>query len=270
MAELDKLFTGSIPEIYDRSLVPLIFEAYASDLAARVAKLAPKDVLETAAGTGALTRALELRLPANARIVATDLNQPMLDYAKRKSAGNGHITWRQADALALPFDDETFDAAACQFGVMFYPIKSRGYSEAYRVLRPGGGFFFNVWDHISQNDFADVITQGLAKFFPQDPPLFLARTPYGYHDLARIRAELTAAGFTAIAADTRVETSKASSPRDVAVAFCQGTPLRNEIEVRDSARLKEATDAAAEALERRFGRGAIDGRITAHVFTAIR
>ena len=57
MVTTDKLFAGSIPEIYDRLLVPLIFKSYARDLAERVAKVKPQDVLETAAGTGALTRA---------------------------------------------------------------------------------------------------------------------------------------------------------------------------------------------------------------------
>ena len=268
MAGLDKLFAGSIPEIYDRYLAPLLFDSYASDLAERVAKVQPNDVLETAAGTGVLTRALASRLPAHARIVATDLNQPMLDHAARKSAGNGRIAWRQADAVALPFDDEIFDVVACQFGVMFFPDKPQGYREAYRVLKPGGRFFFNVWDRIAENEFADVVTQALTKLFPQDPPLFLARTPHGYHEVAKFETELRLVGFTSISVDTRVDTSKASSPRDVAIAYCQGTPLRNEIEARDASRLQEATEVATEALGQRFGTGAIEGRIAAHVFTA--
>jgi ubiquinone/menaquinone biosynthesis C-methylase UbiE len=270
VTDLDKLFAGSIPEIYDRYLVPLIFESYASDLAERVAKVAPTEVLETAAGTGALTRALSLRLPAHARIVATDLNQSMLDHAARRLAGNGRVIWRQADALALAFDDESFDVVACQFGVMFFPDRVRGYREVYRTLKPGGRFLFNVWDRIAVNEFADAVTQALAILFPQNPPLFLARTPHGYHEVAKVRADLGAAGFASITADTRVETSKASSPGDVAIAYCQGTPLKNEIEARDPSRVPEATTVAADALARRFGSGPIEGRIAAHVFTAVR
>src|SRR6266571_146538 len=145
MAATDKLFAGSIPEIYDRFLVPLIFESYAADLAERVAKLGPQNVLETAAGTGVLTRAIAARLPAHARIVATDLNQPMLDHAAARQPGDGRVSWRQADALALPFDDQAFDVVACQFGVMFFPDQVQGYREARRVLKRGGQFFFNVW-----------------------------------------------------------------------------------------------------------------------------
>src|SRR4051794_19190508 len=162
MAATDKVFAGSIPELYDRLLVPLIFEPYARDLAERVASVQPRDVLETAAGTGVLTRAIVARLPADARIVATDLNQPMLDYAAAREPSKGRITWRQADALALPFEDQAFDVVVCQFGAMFFPDKVKGYSEARRVLKAGGRFVFNVWDKIEDNEFADVVTDTLA------------------------------------------------------------------------------------------------------------
>ena len=141
MAATDKVFAGSIPETYDRFLVPLIFESYARDLAERLARVEPREVLETAAGTGVLTRAIASRLPAQARIVATDLNEPMLNHAQRQSH-DGRITWRQADALALPFEDRSFDVVACQFGAMFFPDKGQGYREARRVLKRGGHFFF--------------------------------------------------------------------------------------------------------------------------------
>lgn len=142
MVTSDKTFAGSIPEIYDRLMVPLIFESYARDLAERLAKTTPKNLLETAAGTGVLTRAMLARLPADVRIVATDLNQPMLDRAAKIESGDGRVEWKQADALALPFADQSFDAVACQFGAMFFPDKVLGYQEARRVLRPGGHFFF--------------------------------------------------------------------------------------------------------------------------------
>ncbi len=268
MSATDKLFAGSIPELYDRLLVPLIFAPYARDLAERVAKAGPRQVLETAAGTGVLTRALASQLPSDARITATDLNQPMLDHAAARQPGETRITWQQADALALPFVDASFDAVACQFGVMFFPDKVQGYREARRVLKPGGRFFFNAWDRISENEFADVVTEALAVLFPQDPPRFLARTPHGYHDLDKIRAELTTAGFNSISVDTLTDASRAPSPREPAIAYCQGTPLRNEIEARDPSRLEEATQQAVEALAQRFGSGPIEGRMRAHVITA--
>jgi ubiquinone/menaquinone biosynthesis C-methylase UbiE len=268
MKTTDKLFAGSIPELYDRFFVPLIFAPYARDLAALVARVAPEDLLETAAGTGVLTRAIASRLPVHTRIVATDLNQPMLDHAAAKQPDHNRVTWRQADALALPFADRTFDVVVCQFGAMFFPDKVAGYKEARRVLKPGGHFFFNVWDRISENEFADVVTDALSGLFPQDPPRFMARTPHGYHDADKIRGELTAAGFANVSVETVGHISKAASPRDAAFAYCQGTPLRNEIEARDSSGLEGATNAAADALARRFGGGPIEGRITAHVIAA--
>lgn len=270
MVATDKLFAGSIPEIYDRFMVPLIFEVYARDLADRLAKAAPQDLLETAAGTGVLTRAVAARLPVSTRITATDLNQPMLDYARMRLSDDGRITWKQADALALPFGDQSYDAVTCQFGAMFFPDRVAGYKEARRVLKPGGHFIFNVWDRISENDFADTVTQALAEMFPDDPPRFMARTPHGYHDVDEIRADLKAAGFANASVDVVDARSKASSARDAAIAYCQGTPLRNEIEARDASRLDEATAKAAEALARRFGNGAVDGGIRAIVITAPR
>src|SRR5450432_1263357 len=169
----DTLFAGSIPELYDSHLVPLIFEPYAVDLATRVAALEPSRVLETAAGTGVVTRAMARALPAVVDLIATDLNQPMLDRA----AGVGTqrpVQWKQADATRLPFADASFDVVACQFGVMFFPDKVGAFSEARRVLRRGGVLMFSVWDRIEENEFAHTVTTALAALFPADPPLFMA------------------------------------------------------------------------------------------------
>jgi len=265
--DTDKVFAGSIPKLYDTYLVPLIFEPYAADMAKRLRARPISRLLEIAAGTGVVTRALASALPESTAIVATDLNQAMLDQAAVVGTKRA-VEWRQADAMQLPFPDATFDALVCQFGVMFFPDKAKAYAEARRVLRPGGVFVFNAWDRIEDNEFADVVTSALASVFPKDPPRFMARTPHGYHDRSQIGRDLAKGGFTT---SPRFETvaarSRAKSPRDPAIAYCQGTPLRNEIEARDAARLGEATDVAAEAIGKRFGRGAVDGKIQAHVVT---
>ena len=267
--ETDKLFAGSIPENYDRYMVPLIFAPYAADLARRAVSLSPKAVLEIAAGTGAVTRALAPKLPADARYAATDLNQAMLDYAAAKQAPDHRVTWRQADAMALPFEDATFDLVCCQFGAMFFPDRPAAYREAKRVLKRGGHFLFSVWDRIEENVFADDVTNALAKLFPNDPPRFLARTPHGYHDTALIRRDLESAGFSRIEIETRAEQSQASSARLVAAAYCQGTVLRSEIEARDPGRLEAATDYAAQVIAEKHGSGAVAAKIQAHVITAV-
>jgi ubiquinone/menaquinone biosynthesis C-methylase UbiE len=268
MAESDKVFAGSIPRIYDTLMVPLIFEPYAADLATLVAAFSPDAVLETAAGSGVLTRALAPQLHANACYVVSDLSQPMLDYAASRQRADRRIAWRQADALTLPFADATFDLVCCQFGAMFFPDRVAGYAEARRVLRPGGRFVFSVWDRIEENDFANEVTQALATVFAQDPPRFLARTPHGYHDLAQIREDLARAGFTEVSCATREKLSRAPSARQAASAYCQGTPLRNEIEARDASLLERATERATQAIASRHGPGPVTGKIQAHVMVA--
>ena len=263
----DKVFSGSIPKLYDTYLVPLIFQPYAVDLANRLASRSLSRVLEVAAGTGVVTRHLASALPEGVSIVATDLNQPMLDLASEVGTKRP-VEWRQADAMRLPFEDSVFDAVVCQFGVMFFPEKSKAFSEARRVLRSGGIFMFNVWDRIEENEFAHTVTKALESFFPEDPPRFMARTPHGYYDLANIERDLKQGGFVAsLRTSTVAARSKATSPQIPAIAYCQGTPLRNEIEARDKSRLGEATDIAAEAIAERFGRGPVDGKIQAHVIT---
>ena len=265
--DIDKVFAGSIPELYDTHLVPLIFEPYATDLAARLAVRPLARVLEIAAGTGVVTRAMATTLPEAVSIVATDLNQPMLNHASARGTKRA-VEWRQADAMQLPFQDGAFDAVVCQFGVMFFPEKSRAYAEARRVLSSGGVFIFNVWDRIEENEFADTVTTALATLFPEDPPRFLARTPHGYYDHETIKRDLANGGFTASPEITTLTArSQAKSSQITATAYCQGTPLRNEIEARDASRLGEATDIVAEAIAQRFGRGAIDGKLQAHIIS---
>jgi len=263
----DKVFAGSIPNCYETYLVPLLFESYAADLVNRLASRSLSRVLEVAAGTGVVTRALASVLPERVSIVATDLNPPMLDQASALGTKRP-VEWRQADAIQLPFQDGTFDAVVCQFGIMFVPDKAKAFSEARRMLRSGGVFIFNVWDRIKENEFADTVTTALESLFPENPPRFLARTPHGYYDRPTIERDLASGGFIASPQITTVAArSRARSSRVPAIAYCQGTPLRNEIEARDASRLGEATDIAAEGIAQRFGRGDVDGKIQAHIVT---
>jgi ubiquinone/menaquinone biosynthesis C-methylase UbiE len=269
MQATDAKFTGSIPELYDRYLVPLLFEPYAEDLARRLSDLRRGTLLEVAAGTGVVTHALRKALPSDVRIVATDLNEGMLKVAaSRVSAPT--VSFQQADAQKLPFADGSADAIVCQFGMMFVPDKNAAQREAARVLVPGGKLVFNVWDRLANNEVSQVVTRAVEGLYPQDPPRFFERTPFGYFDGAAIRAELQAAGFQRIEIDTVEQVSQAVSAEHVAIGLCQGTPLRGEIEARNPQGLAAATAAATSALQARFGAGPFDNRMSALVVTAHR
>jgi SAM-dependent methyltransferase len=268
MSQSDALFAGGMPEIYDACLVPLIFQSYAEEIARRAVDGDAENVLETAAGTGVVTRALAPLLNPNARYVVSDLNSPMLRRASSRQPPDNRISWQQADALDLPFDEAAFDLVCCQFGVMFFPDRIAGYREALRVLKPGGRFLFNVWDRIGENGFACVVTNRLALLYPDDPPLFLARTPHGYHGVARIQADLRSAGFSKVEIETVAHISTAASPSIPAMAYCQGTPLRNEIEARPHWSLESATAWASDAVRDVYGEGRVSAKIQAHFVIA--
>ncbi len=267
MSDSDKVFDGSIPRLYETYLVPLIFEPYAAELKGRIEAMKVSRLLELAAGTGVVTRALATIENEAMSIVATDLNQAMLDEAA--SLGTPRpVQWQQADAMALPFPDAQFDVVICQFGVMFFPDKPKAFAETRRVLKPGGMFIFNVWDRISENEFADTVTLALETVFPKDPPRFLARTPHGYHSRSIIKRDLAEGGFTKPSRIATVTARSRAASADVpAIAYCQGTPLRNEIEARDASRLAEATNTASAALTQRFGTHSVDGKLQALVIT---
>lgn len=265
--ESDIIFAGSVPKLYEMYLVPIAFKPYATGLVRRLGPGPLSNVLEVAAGTGVVTRELAASLPGRVAIVATDLNEGMIEHAKSIEACRP-VEWRQADVMALPFRDQSFDAVICQFGVMFFPDKAKAFAEIYRVLRPGGTFVFNTWDRIEENEFVDTVTNALAKLFPDDPPRFHARVPHGYHSQSQIEKDLAAGGFAdPPEIEVVAKESYARMPRQAAMAYCQGTPLRNEIEERDAMLLGDATALAAKALAEKFGTSNLKGKIQALVVT---
>ncbi len=264
----DADFVGSVPEFYERYLVPLIFGPYADDLTSRVHDCDARSVLEVACGTGVLTRALAAGLHPDAAIMASDLNQPMVDHAADVGTAR-EVSWRQADVVDLPFEDGSFDAVVCQFGVMFFPDRPKAFTEIRRVLGPGGVFLFSTWDRIETNEFAHVVATAAASAFPNDPPDFLARTPYGYFDPRDIRGDLSAGGFDEhVEIDVLEARSLADSAEAPAVAFCHGTPLRGEIESRDPSSLAHVTSVATARIAEQFGETDVDGLIRGFTVTA--
>ena len=243
-------FTGSIPENYDQYLGPLLMSPFGRNLVNRIPTTGVKDVLELACGTGIVTKLLRERLPSDIRLVATDLSQGMLDFAKKKTYEKS-VEWKVADASALPFKDESFDVVVSQFGVMFFPEKAQSMQEIFRVLRPGGRVLFNVWDKIEHNDFAKIANNIIEKMFDSDPPPFY-KIPFGFYDHLEIRTLLRNAGFHDIALTT-VELKVQADPLHAAKGFVEGNPIADEIKDRLSTDISEATGRVERAIASELG-----------------
>lgn len=244
-------FTGTVPEIYDRDLGPVLFAPFAADLARRVAAARPARVLELAAGTGIATRALRDLLPAETALTATDLNPPMLAIARAKFRPEERVEFRPADAMALPFPDAAFDALACQFGAMFFPDKVASFREARRVLAPGGRYVFNVWDAVRHNPNGRLVLEVAAELFPADPPRFF-EVPHGYHSLDAIKEALLEAGFLTIRAEVLRLMQPVPRAADFARGLVFGTPLIGQIAARGGSP-EAMAERLAEAMAREIG-----------------
>ncbi len=262
----DSVFSGSIPAIYDRLMVPLIFAPYADEVARRAQALMPSHVLETAAGTGVVVQALHRALP-DAEIIATDLNGPMLEVAAGRVTSD-KVSFEVADAQALRFADGSFDLVVCQFGIMFFADKVRGNAEARRVLRDGGRYLLVIWDHVERNLATMAAGRAVAELIPGEAGRFYERVPFRYHDPVGIERDLRAAGFDQIQIDTVERRSRAASARDAAIALVQGTPMRADIEQFAPGQLQAATDAAEAALRQFEGPDGFDAPMSAHIVTA--
>jgi ubiquinone/menaquinone biosynthesis C-methylase UbiE len=257
------VFEHSTPVLYDRYMGPLLFAPYAEHVAGRVAPLHPGRILETAAGTGIVTRAVAEALP-DVEIVATDINPGVVDFAAQQATSE-RVTFQTADAQQLPFDDERFDLVLCLFGIMFFPDKVRANAEARRVLRPGGRYVLVTFDRLDLNPVPKAAGEAVATLFPEDPR-YMERGPFSYTDAALVEQDLRAAGFQDIELET-VAVSSLVSARDAAHGIVLGSPFRGEIERLDPSALERATAAVKSAL------GPWDGTsapMSAHIATAIR
>lgn len=268
MLDQELRFTGSVPENYDQLMVPMLFRPYAEELARRASAFAPKRVIETAAGTGAVTEALSIALP-NAEIIATDLNQPMLNVAAERLT-SPRVIFVTADAQELPFESGAFDLVVCQFGAMFFPDRVRGHSEARRVLRRGGHYLLAIWDRIERNPVTAAAQQALIHCFPDDPPLFMREGPFGYHDTGRIKSDLHESGFDSVEIETLELRNRSPSAHDAATALFYGSPMGVEVEEREAGSGERVFEAVEVALRPFEGPNGIDAPMSAHIVTATR
>ena len=269
MAEKNAAFIGSVPENYDRYLGPMLFEPYADDIGKHIPARGGIAVLETACGTGIVTARLRERLPACTRLVATDLNEGMITFAQQKRGAPG-IEWQVADMTTLPFPDQSFDYVVCQYGVMFLPDKAAGMREAYRVLKPGGTFLFNVWDSLRSNDLSRVAHQTVLEFTEPEPVRFFETTPFGWSDAAAMRGFLEAGGFRNATVSPVEFDCVSPTAMDAATGLVQGTPVCVAVKERDPAQIPKLTEAVARALAAEFGERPCRGRMRAFVWAATR
>jgi len=270
VSESDVRFDGSIPEIYDRHLGPLLFEPYAIDIADRVAKLRPRKVLEIAAGTGIVSRRLLDVLPRTTGLTITDLNEPMLEYARQRTVANrDNLEWRQADAQELPFPDESYDLVMCQFGAMFFPDKPKALREFKRVLTTSGALILSVWDSLERNPLQEIAHSTIGGFFTADPPEFY-EIPFVLGDVVEVRRLVEGAGFEKIAVETLSLTGRGESAQHAAIGLVMGNPVINTLREQATTDIEEIVAAVARGLEKRFGSGGIEVPLRAHVVSAIK
>lgn len=262
-------FSGSIPPNYENHLGPLFFEPFALDIAQRIRHLQPTALLETACGTGRVTKHLAKELPQGAIIKATDINPAMVDYARERLKEHTRIEWDVVDAVDLPYRNKQFDCIVSQFGVMFYSDRRKAYAEAFRVLRPGGVFLFNTWDHLDRNPAARLTDDILGHFFPTDTPAFY-KVPFSYHDANEIRKDLESAGFEITTMQLLRLTGYAESAESAATGLLEGTPVYTAITERDAGLLPAMKKALTEDMAALFGEKDLEVPLQARLIMAVK
>lgn len=261
-------FAGPVPENYDRYLVPILFEPYADDLVARLKDLRMANLLEIGCGTGVVTRRLRDALPASVEMFATDLNRAMVTLAQKKFRNDENLNWREANFSALPFPDQSFDCVVSQFCLMFVPDKDLANREAFRVLRTGGVYLFNLWDSLEHNPVTRIAHETIIGSFDRDPPLFY-ETPHGYFDRDAIQRSLEAAGFADIEVDIVTRPCRSRSANDAASGLVRGTPVSVMIQERGGD-LDKISQKTAQNIGSQFGNAPVEGTMRALVWKAVR
>jgi ubiquinone/menaquinone biosynthesis C-methylase UbiE len=267
MTILSRIPLNTTLAVRDLHFAPGVVSPFADDMARRLSRLNIGPLLEIAADTGFLTQAMASALSAGLTIIATDPDANRVEHASAKP-GMARVTWQQADPRALPFPDGTFGIVVCHLGVAAMPDRVRAFQEARRVTKQGGRFVFSVFGTIHHNPVADCLQTAMDEFFPSDSPRFIVDSLHGYADNEAIDDDLTAAGFTDAIYTTVELPFAAASAHDAATGYCLGTPLRSDLEARTSGNIEPVLEAAAMALRKRFGPGAITTTMRAHIISA--
>ena len=243
-------FAGTIPANYEKYLGPFLFEPYALDLVSRLQDKKYPNILEIACGTGRVTKHLAGSVKFDT-LTATDLNPDMICIAREK-VWDKNIKWLPADAMDLPFDDNTFDLVVMQFGIMFFPDRPKGVSEAHRVLKPGGKLIFNTWDRTENVPGIYEGRQVIESYFEGDPPKFYS-IPFSMYDEKELKALPTHAGFKNVNVSLVKKEGFSPSSKDLAIGIVEGNPIYLVIVEKNPSLVDQIKDHVRKVLIEKYG-----------------
>jgi ubiquinone/menaquinone biosynthesis C-methylase UbiE len=251
---------------YDQFYGPLFFEPYAIEVAKRIDPVPVSIALEIAAGTGRVTRHIRERIPASAKLIASDISEDMLAEAKKK-LGHLDIDWQIIDAQQLPFSDNSIDLVVCCFGYMFVPDKPKAFAEVYRVLRPGGMFLFTTWDELEHNA-ASCTSISVAKEYLEEPLPDSYNLATSMNDEALIRPLLQDAKFSKITIEKVKLFSVSPTAKEAAYGLVEGGHIFKDIKKRNPAWIDEIKVKVENELAEKFGAAPMIAPISALISQA--
>jgi len=230
--------------LYDRVLVPVMFQPFAEAMAQKIASSKPESVLELAAGTGALTVALDLALSLETRLVATDSQPEMLALGRQRTFRR-HVEWRQLDMNSMLLEPG-WDVIAVQFGLMFLSNPQPVLKKLAGRLTNSGTLAVAVWDRLSENGLSRVAQEiGQDILGLKDANLF--DRPFCMCDCTAMEQVFKEAGFKSIDMQTVRLESTPADPAELAEAFVRTNPIALEM-----ANALGRVDALTKAIEAGF------------------
>jgi SAM-dependent methyltransferase len=260
--------SGNSAAHYDRFFGPLYFEPFAVEVAKRIDPTSIGIALEIGAGTGRVTRHIRERIPASAKLIASDINQDMMEEAK-KNLSHLDIEWRTIDAQELPFNDNSIDLIVCCFAYMFVPDKAKGLSEAYRVLKPGGVLLFTTWDRLEKN-VPSYIARMIAEEYLKEPLPESNNLATSMSEESAISPLLQNARFTNISIEKVELLSASPTARDAAYGLVKGGSFYNVIKNRNSAWIDEMINKVEKELAEKYGAAPMKAPISALICQALK
>ena len=263
MSELSIQELEEVAEAYESLLAPALFAEWSHRLADAADIRDRQNVVDVACGTGILTRVLAERVGPDGSVSGVDLNPGMLAVARRISPG---ITWHKADVEALPFEDESFDAVLCQFGLMLFPAPEAALQEMKRVLRPGGCLAVAVFGSLENVPayaaIADVYERLVGKSVGD-----ALRMPFSMGDTDRLKSLFASAGISSANISTRKVFARFSDVESMVLADVKGWFPFAGIEL-DQDTIEAVSNEAEIALKPfRSASGAVEFPVQAYIVT---